>query len=49
VGIVAEVMPNGDLSVISGNYSDQVEEQVSTRDSQMSGMGIAGFVSPVPQ
>jgi hypothetical protein len=48
VGIVAEVKPNGDVSVVNGNYQDDVEEAVSARDSQVSGMGIAGFVSPVP-
>jgi uncharacterized protein (TIGR02594 family) len=49
VGMVSEVLDNGDLRVINGNYADDVEETVSKRTSQVSGMGIAGFVSPAAQ
>jgi hypothetical protein len=48
VGMVSEVLPNGDVRVVNGNYNDDVEEKVSARSSVVSGMGIAGFVSPVP-
>jgi uncharacterized protein (TIGR02594 family) len=46
VGMVSEVLANGDVRVISGNYSDQVMETVQARSSLMGGYGIAGFVSP---
>jgi hypothetical protein len=48
VGIVAEVLANGDVKVINGNYSDQVMVTTNARSSTVSGYGIAGFVSPVP-
>lgn len=47
VGMVTEVLDNGDVRVINGNYSDQVEEVVQARSSTIEGYAIAGFVSPV--
>jgi hypothetical protein len=49
VGLVTEVLANGDLRVIHGNWSDQVLETVAARSSLVEGYGIAGFVSPVSQ
>jgi uncharacterized protein (TIGR02594 family) len=49
VGMVTEVLSNGDVRVMNGNYADQVEETVHARSSTVEGYGIAGFVSPVAQ
>ena len=38
---------DGSLEVINGNYADDVEEVPTSRTSQVSGYGIAGFGSPV--
>jgi uncharacterized protein (TIGR02594 family) len=48
VGIVEQVLANGDVKVINGNYSDKVTETTNARSSTVEGFGIAGFVSPVP-
>lgn len=47
VGMVSEVLDDGTLKVINGNYADDVEETVTERSSQVSGYGIAGFVPPI--
>jgi hypothetical protein len=47
--MVSEVLPNGDIRVIHGNWSDQVMEMIYPRSFLVDGYAIAGFVSPVPQ
>lgn len=49
VGLVSEVLANGDIRVIHGNWSDQVMEMVYSRSTAVDGYAIGGFVSPVPQ
>jgi hypothetical protein len=46
VGMVAEVLPDGSLSVINGNWASAVQEQVMSRGSVVGGYGIGAFVSP---
>lgn len=48
VGMVTEVLANGDLVVINGNWGHRVQEQSMSRSTVVGGYGIGGFISPVP-